>query len=277
MKLVSIATHSDFYFPFLKKSCRRFDSELTVLGLGQPWPGFSFKSKLIKEYLQEVDDNEIICVIDSYDVILLRPISELEEAFITYSQLTGIRLVVGHDIQPSVLTSTVSRYQFGTCLGIPLNAGTYIGYAKEIRDMVHDIYIDDTLDDQFLLTLYVQKNPHLVHIDTSSLFFLTINNPMGDFIIDNRIKIEDKTLYYKGIRPFFIHGNGNTNLNSVLEQLGYYMSENMKYVLSVKNRWSQYNKAIHYFFYHTKLVIATCIVLVLVIYLLYRCRKRKRK
>ena len=61
MKLISIATHSDFYFPFLKKSCKRYDSELIVLGLGQPWPGFSFKSKLIKEYLQEMNDNEIIC------------------------------------------------------------------------------------------------------------------------------------------------------------------------------------------------------------------------
>jgi len=32
MKLVTIATHSDMYFPFLKQSCQYHSSQLEVLG-----------------------------------------------------------------------------------------------------------------------------------------------------------------------------------------------------------------------------------------------------
>ncbi len=267
MRLVTIATHSDLYFPFLKKSCRKYNSPITVLGWGQPWPGFSFKSKLMNDYLVDVPDDDIVCVIDSFDVLLLRPIEELESSFRTYSELTGVRIIVGFDIQPSVVVSTVARWQFGTCHGVSLNAGTYIGYAKEIKHMINDIYIDPRLDDQVLLTKYVQKYPHRVHIDTTSLFFLTVNNPIGEFMYDNHIKVEDDMLYYRGIRPFFAHGNGNTDMTRLIKALGYKMSKNALDYILTKSKWVQFKKAIDY--YYPQLIVL-CILLLLLIWCIYR-------
>jgi len=62
------------------------------------WTGYSFKLELMMEYKS---DDEIICFIDSFDVILLRPIQELESFFTSYHSLTGVRLIVGYDIRPS--------------------------------------------------------------------------------------------------------------------------------------------------------------------------------
>lgn len=37
MRLVTVATHSERYFPYLLESCKRVDAKLDVLGWGQPW------------------------------------------------------------------------------------------------------------------------------------------------------------------------------------------------------------------------------------------------
>lgn len=271
MRLVTVATHSDLYFPFLKKSCHKYNSDITVLGWGQPWPGFSFKSKLMKEYLIDVSDDDIVCVIDSFDVLLLRPIDELESFFRAYSELTGVRIIVGFDLKPSSIVSTINHLQFGTCHGVSLNAGTYIGFAKEIKHMIKEIYSDPSLDDQLLLTEYVQKYPHKVHIDTSSLFFLTINNPTGEFMYDSHIKVEDDMLYYRGIRPFFAHGNGNTDMTRLIKELGYKISDKVVDSILRKSKNAQFKKVVDY--YYPQLIILG-ILLLLMFWFIYRYLKK---
>jgi hypothetical protein len=271
MRLVTVATHSDLYFPFLKKSCHKYNSDITVLGWGQPWPGFSFKSKLMKEYLIDVSDDDIVCVIDSFDVLLLRPIDELESFFRTYSELTGVRIIVGFDLKPSSIVSTINHLQFGTCHGVSLNAGTYIGFAKEIKHMIKEIYSDPSLDDQLLLTQYVQKYPHKVHIDTNSLFFLTINNPTGEFMYDSHIKVEHDMLYYRGIRPFFAHGNGNTDMTRLIKELGYKISDKVVDSILRKSKNAQFKKVVDY--YYPQLIILG-ILLLLMFWFIYRYLKK---
>jgi hypothetical protein len=271
MRLVTVATHSDLYFPYLKKSCLKYNSDITVLGWGQPWPGYSFKYKLMKEYLINVSDDDIVCFIDSFDVLLLRPIDELESFFRNYSELTGVKIIVAFDIKPSTIVSTINHYQFGTCHGLSLNSGTYIGFAKEIKHILNEIYSDPSLDDQLLLTDYVYKYPHKVHIDTSSLFFLTINNPTGEFMYDTHIKVENDMLYYRGIRPFFAHGNGNTNMIRLIKELGYKMSNKVVDSILSKSKNAQFKKVVNY--YYPQLILLV-ILLILIFWFIYRYVKK---
>lgn len=273
MRLVTVATHSDLYFPFLKKSCRKYNSDITVLGWGQTWLGFSFKYKLMKEYLVDVSDDDIVCFIDSFDVLLLRPIDELESFFRAYSELTGVRIIVGFDLKPSTIVTTINHLQFGTCHGLSLNSGTYIGFAKELKNMIKEMYSDPSLDDQLLLTQYVQKYPHKVHIDTSSLFFLTINNPTGEFMYDSHIKVQDDKLYYRGIRPFFAHGNGNTNMIRLIKELGYKISDKAIDSILSKSKSAQFKKVVDY--YYPQLIILG-ILLLLMFWFIYRYFKKSR-
>ena len=244
MKLVTIATHSDGYFPYLKKSCERFGADLIVLGWGEKWTGYSFKSMLLQNFLKELPDDEIVCCIDSFDVILLRSLEDLEKSFRDFSEMTGARVVVGYDRAENSIVKVLAEFQFGTCHGYPINAGTYMGYRKELSQMIDKIYSDPKLDDQKLLTDYCRTNPNDIYVDSASIFFLTINNPLGKNFYDSKLMSIDKDnrLYYRGVRPFFAHGNGNTNMNELIQLLGYSISIIEKQQLSTFNKKSKIKK-----------------------------------
>ena len=40
VKLVTVATHSESYFPWLKESCVRYNTNLEILGWGEKWQGY---------------------------------------------------------------------------------------------------------------------------------------------------------------------------------------------------------------------------------------------
>ena len=43
LHIVTVATHSDYYFPYLKESFKKNGKELTVLGYGEKWKGFNWR------------------------------------------------------------------------------------------------------------------------------------------------------------------------------------------------------------------------------------------
>jgi len=249
MKLITVATHSESYFPYLKKSCEKYNAHLDILGWGEKWDGYITKLKLVMNYIQDLPDDEIICFIDSFDVIMLRPLDELEKTFRSFNKLTGHNVIVGYDQSPSLFINQLTTIHFGTCHGILLNSGTYIGFVKYIKQMLKTISNHSSKDDQIALTEYVQKNPHNIHIDTSCIFFITINYPIGDFICDERIKIENKTLFYRGIKPFFAHGNGNTNMDKLIYKLGYKINIKIKREIQNNIISIQYKKVINNYLY----------------------------
>ena len=64
---------------------------------------------------------------------------------------------------------------FGKCNDKHINSGTYIGYSKDILDILQQInneQMEDNKDDQKILIEYCQKNTNDIHIDSlSELFF----------------------------------------------------------------------------------------------------------
>jgi hypothetical protein len=272
MKLVTTATHSDGYMPYLKKSCERFGDELIVLGWGQKWTGYSFKIQLMNTFLKDLSDDEVVCFIDSFDVIMLRSLKELEESFRVFSKHTGVRLVVGFDRAQSTIIHIGAAIQFGTIHGYHVNSGTYMGYVKELKHMINNVYKDDPkLDDQKLLTDYCRSFPNRVYIDNASIFFLTINNPLNNFYIPQLMEVDkNKNLWFRGVKPFFAHGNGNTSMDELIERLGYPMSAQDKQRIASLNKKTVVKKAKWYIqefitTYCTELLLFFVIILVIVI------------
>lgn len=281
MKLVTIATHSDGYFEYLKKSCERLNSELIVLGWGQKWTGYSFKSQLLQSFLKDLPDDEVVCCIDSFDVVLLRSAGELEKSFREFSEITGAKVVVGFDRFSSELMKTAAKIQFGMCYGYHVNAGTYMGYAKELKEMIDAIYLDPKLDDQRLLTSYCRKYPNKTHIDSASIFFLTIHNTFGDGFYDPNIMEIDSSsrLWFRGVRPFFAHGNGNTDMNSLIEKLGYPMNQEEKKRLQLFNRKAKVKKTKWYlaeFVERYNYMLLLCLLFLVFVFLLKRSATKSR-
>ncbi|MCB8977579.1 MAG: hypothetical protein H6657_09180 [Ardenticatenaceae bacterium] len=71
MQVITVATHSQGYFPLLADTCRNNNIELVVLGWGERWKGFGWKLGLLKKHFESVSSNEIVLVLDGFDTILV--------------------------------------------------------------------------------------------------------------------------------------------------------------------------------------------------------------
>jgi uncharacterized LabA/DUF88 family protein len=77
LHLVTVATHKDGYFDYLVESCKRNGKDVKVLGYEEKWQGFNWRFTLILDYLKKLNKNDIVCVIDGYDVLCTRNLNEL--------------------------------------------------------------------------------------------------------------------------------------------------------------------------------------------------------
>jgi hypothetical protein len=227
LHIVTVATESKYYFPYLIESCRRNGKELTILGYGKKWRGFNWRLKLMISYLQTLNPNDIVCFVDGYDVICLRNLNELKDEFLRISENSNAKIIIGYNN----LEHTYSFYKhitnlfFGkTSNNLSLNAGTYMGYASNLLDVLNviiEMNSDDDADDQILMTEYCNRY-HDYHIDFDNSIFLTIQKSLQDISTD--VHIEKQELIYNNNRPFFLHVPGCGYMDNILIKLDYKLS-----------------------------------------------------
>ena len=46
--IVTVATESQYYFPYLIDTCRKYGKEIDILGFGEKWQGFNWRMQLMK-------------------------------------------------------------------------------------------------------------------------------------------------------------------------------------------------------------------------------------
>jgi hypothetical protein len=223
LKIITVATKSDYYFPYLKESVKRNGGELVVLGYNEEWTGFNLKYSLMINYLKTLNKKEIVVFVDGYDVICCRNLQELSNEFIKLKNKYDCKIIVGEDKMNNIIAKNfIYNFYGGTCKDKFLNSGTYIGYVNDILNVIENIYKQtnsNTSDDQILMKNYCRLNPDEFYIDDKSELFLTINKPYTE--IDNMVHIKDGKLYYNNVEPFFIHAPGGTYLDNILVKLGY--------------------------------------------------------
>ena len=153
MKFITVATDPQHYYYSMLESAKRNNIDITILGWGQKWNGFVWRFKLIKEKLKSLDPKEIVMFFDAYDVIFLKNESEILKNFLSYKKNIVFGAVCG---DKSKLEKKVGdeifykKYNFPkkkTCFD-KLNAGCYIGYAKNILDKKKNIISDYTKEIQ---------------------------------------------------------------------------------------------------------------------------------
>lgn len=185
---------------------------------------------LLTDYLRQLDKDEVVCVIDAYDVLMLRPLEELEQAFRQFHARTKYEIVAGCETASSKNHELLMKWLFGTCRNKFLNAGTYVGFAGALRDLVAGVKRlsnnDLTADDQQLMTIYCSEScgGGKMYMDCPGEFFLTLSGD-GDGTIRSNLRVTDRQLVYKNQRPYFIHANAQANINSIVCQLGYAMPQ----------------------------------------------------
>ena len=264
LHIVTVATGSQYYFPYLVESCKRNGKELEVLGMGEVWQGFNWKYVKMIEYLKNLPTDDIVCFVDGYDVVCCRNLNELVDEFKEIKERTGCKIVVGHD-KTSIIAS-LAILMFGTCNNNKINSGTYIGYVKDILEVIQQIYElnpKNDADDQVLMTQYCQKTNNEIYCDTESKLFLTFVYPLHD--IDKYTEIDEntRTLKYQSSEPFFLHAAGYGYLENVIRKLGYNIEND-----NIKNElfWNIIQKKV--FLYFKMIILDNYIWILLLIFLI---------
>jgi len=285
MKVITVTTHNERYFPVLKQSCKYNNLDLVVLGFGEKWQGFTWKFKLMIDYLKTIDENEIVIFVDAYDVIALQDANTIEKRFKQYSSYLT-KIITGWERAKSPLIEYLSSLIFGKCMNRRINSGCYIGICKNILYILRDLFNKFDLNsnkmeynDQVLLTKYCNLDNNVFKIDYNYDFFLVINGAI-DHLDINKDKIEILTnenghreLVYKGIfTPCFIHGIGATNMNDIIYKLNYFninpitLKDTINYDI---NSILHYNKYLKKYIIYIIISNTIFILIIFIIYLIY--------
>ena len=267
--IITVATNSELYFPYLVDSCKKNGIPLTVLGYGEKWTGFCFKFDKMIQYLKKMDPNDIVCFIDGYDVICVRNLNEITDVFLQLKKKNNCKIVIAEN---KIIINNLFNFinyiginnYFGNCNKLSLNSGTYIGHVKDILYVLEQVYTsDNTLDDQKILVKYCKTNPNDFYIDLKNELFLTIDRPFDS--IHQYLTVKNNKIYHNNNQPFFIHGNGSTYLDSILLHIGY-KNININNKLYKKNKIRYY--VITYFSSFCYILVYIIIFIVLFIYIL---------
>jgi DNA-directed RNA polymerase subunit H (RpoH/RPB5) len=81
MKLITYATHNTGYFNSLKESAKKNNFELIIIGYGNKWEGFTKRINDIILYLKNINNNELVCIIDAFDCIVLGNAEEMKKKY----------------------------------------------------------------------------------------------------------------------------------------------------------------------------------------------------
>jgi hypothetical protein len=222
LHIVTVVTESQYYYPYLVESCKKNGYNLEVLGYGEKWGGFNWRSKLMVDYLKTIPENDIVCFVDGYDVICCRNLNDLESVFLDMNRQTGCKMIVAEENHVRYWNKLSTYLFFGTYNERFINAGTYVGFVSdllEILSKIHTLDNRDEADDQQLLIEYCKKTNNEVYCDSENKLFLAIVNPLDE--IDRFVDIQSDILIYKGNRPFFIHAPFYGYLENIIRKFGY--------------------------------------------------------
>jgi len=226
MKLVTVATHSERYYPYLKLSAEQHGHELITLGWGEKWQGYSWKFELMKKYLRTLKD-ELVCFVDAFDVIVLEDAATIERKFTERIGQDWDKIIISKEqysqpIIENILMRILQSLVFTKCKDEYINTGTYMGYSSTLLNMLENITFKSTDNDQSILQKYCVQHEHQFIIDVECNLFLVINSTFlkikkGEY----NISYVDNKLKYNNTFPSFFHGNGFTNFDIIIKQLKY--------------------------------------------------------
>lgn len=165
------------------------------------WKANTDKIKHMKNAICSLDDNEIVCLIDSYDVLSNDNNENIKNKFLTFN----CDIVISHEkncFPPQY------RNEMEKISNVFPNSGGYIGYKFAILNMLNELR-DATGSDQALFIEYYISNhgKNKITMDLESVLFqsMWLNNL-------NNLSVKDNVITYEDKAPSFIHFNGKCYL-----------------------------------------------------------------
>lgn len=228
MKVVCYATSENQYLDALRDSCKKFDYDLSVLGLGKKWGGMGDKIVGVKEHLEDAYDNDLYLVVDAYDVIFTRESKKFEEDF--YKNYKEDDIVFNSEVLPNSYVKYNDWVKFYSSEHPnsknkykAMNAGVVVGRRTRLIEFYEKLIDRSTIstqrkqsDQQTIYRLFNKGIFPDIKLDYECKLFTVITE------FNNDIVFKDSRLYNKYTKtyPYLIHGAGKkTSLNKYIDFL----------------------------------------------------------
>ena len=233
LKNIVVATIENIgYYKILVESCKRNNIDLVVLGKNKEWTGFTMRFALWLDYLNNLNDNEIVMINDAYDVIIIENGSTIINRFLKLNK----NIVVGSQ------DSTLSRCLFHNNSNSVMCCGNIIGYVKHLKIFINIMLSNQHLwtqfnnDDQLLINYLFSKekfmkNNMYIDVNKDIFFIASDDNKFNniDYILYgyiNNLKMYNRKLYTNDNKYICVlHLPADMNGNLYLNYLGYDTSD----------------------------------------------------
>lgn len=249
--IITVATHIDGYLPLLKKWSESQEVEFVIVGFGEKWKGWKWRMEILLNELEKYDKDQLILLVDGFDVIILADKEEIIDKFNSYN--TDILLSCSGlpSTQPDsnwfhreiiVPHSNAYYKKYNKEL---LNAGTYIGkngVLIEVLKRMQQYCINNNIEDDQIALNCMDKFDIKYEIDkTSNIFWiwdicyikelielLYHGGPNG--IENDGVRYDDSRLVFKKNeqKPCIIHGVSNRNMDELTKIIGIPYKSQMK-------------------------------------------------
>ena len=216
LHLVTVATHSERYLPILSQQAKDKEINFIKLGIGKKYVGHFMKDLEMIDYLNsdKVQEDDIVIFADGFDTLLLAPHTEIIRKFKSYN----CRLLLSIENVGSL--DFIHKAVFQQVKGKFINTGLFMGYAGFLKRFLEEMYSRDfdkkSNQKTWASFLESKKDYNDIALDIHSKVFLNYS-----FTTTNYIKVKDKRVHMKGIKPCFIQGNGCEDLSKIIKNTGY--------------------------------------------------------
>jgi hypothetical protein len=190
----------------LLHSCEKQGIKIDILGMGKPYRGNIDKLLHTRNYLNTLPDEDVVLFVDAYDVLILADENTILDKFLDMD--VPFVISVERNCWPN--PNLASKYPKGPTSFCYINAGSYIGYVYNIKQILNELpTVKNNKSDQLLFTLNYFTHPEHYTLDYYCDLFLPLCKVEEEELIVDREK-GGVQCRETGTWPCVVHGNGSS-------------------------------------------------------------------
>jgi hypothetical protein len=236
LTVITVATHDKGYLPVLKSQLKQNGINFKIIGYGDKWKGWKWRTDQILKYLKTHNPTDVIMVIDGYDVIVPGNKGQIMKKYRSFNTDVVFGIEMTDSLEPSYgidyIYFPIIKSSFDINSQYMMNGGSFMGTAKsliKIYERIKKYYKNtDTTDDQLALNNISLKDIQYKLDTDAKIFWIWAPTELYDIFHllqyhylpknKNGIKIENNRVKFSnGIRPEVVHGVGQRDMTDLLD------------------------------------------------------------
>lgn len=202
----TVASFTNGNLEKLQSSCNQHHIDLEIIGLGLPYYGNGTKLLRMSEYLETLDDDDIVMFVDAFDVLIIADKEVILSKFLDMN----VPFVMSAEKNCFPFSHLASEYPETASPFKYINSGGFIGYVGTLKSWLTDLKpFDLQKGDQGQITIHYLLHRNDFVIDTSCELFLSLYQVKAEEIaIDEHQRVV--RCLTTGGEPCAIHANGKS-------------------------------------------------------------------